>query len=912
MTYDIPSYFREDIHPSNTIILCGAGISVSPPSNIPLAQTIIDLHQKNIFSAIRNTPIESLLKTSNTFYRAKVLEYCRFEEYFEIFQKYIDSNLSLLKNLLASKCPNNFHRILATIIKKGFTILTTNFDLLIEEAFREITNKKCDVETFIDHRIGIKNTPHGRLIKLHGSNEERGELVTTIQQLSKSVYYMTDTEDWFLSLRELIKGKRIIIMGYSGSDDFDIIPLLNSDQDSSILWLNHGEENTCDEGDIKKKDIYAKIRNPSISFTTGNTETIVRYLFNNYLEKAYKSQEISSSESSGIFYENVNLLTAARFLNELQFRHDKNTSIFAPYFLCNEIGSNAYSDFIDTEMKKLVSNGMQNGVLSYYLSHYAFTDKRKQISQSDYIFLFILEQLDLTVAAKPIRDVLKKWDVKSIWKNIYMSEEIEEKFTQERSCLSGKLMLSKGLFYEFCLYVNSFVYKLITPFADWGVKNVEIKEETAKVIKTAVHMARNLNLENIIWSLCCNILQSGLWNAILSDSDKDFPFSRCTFSNRKQKIGTITSMLNSNFFSKNTVLREISSYIVFCKSFYIELYERFESAINVYAIMSSSEKLSDWMRVIRIIRSTVCVGIEKDEIDLFDPIITYVQMRKSAKKIVRIKGITAFTMWMGLMKNYKNYLPDSVTERLHKLNREILIAFGITEISKSLQVFNDCHSLKNAGLHDQALAKLYGEISNVNSKDLKSDFYEEIADNLISKREVGMAKKILLEILSEKPGLGNANYLLGFIYILENDVGKALKCFELAKEYGSGSMEVDRNIFWCYVQTKKYHNAVELVKKYRDLIHLDWYWAWDICNALEFIREHDKKVCSDLMRLLVPVGGGNDDGVARVSKLYKNAAHRQESDELAYTISLYLKKIAGRTTGLTPQSPKSKPKSDPR
>ncbi|CAF0912894.1 unnamed protein product [Didymodactylos carnosus] len=181
----------------------------------------------------------------------------RFEAVFDIIQQYIDPSLSLLDVLNSgSTTPTKVHDALA-ILALTSTVVTTNFNHLIEDAGRSRCSSKAvpfDVlytdEHFKNACISINNTispPLKGLWKLHGTvakwenNEwsliradEMGGPIVTLKLLSLT----RESEERRLFLHHLLRTRPVLVVGYSGNDDFDVTRWLRSvDTPQHILWV---------------------------------------------------------------------------------------------------------------------------------------------------------------------------------------------------------------------------------------------------------------------------------------------------------------------------------------------------------------------------------------------------------------------------------------------------------------------------------------------------------------------------------------------------------------------------------------------------------------------------------------------------------------------------------------------------
>ncbi|MFX0065889.1 MAG: tetratricopeptide repeat protein [Candidatus Hermodarchaeota archaeon] len=221
--------------------LVGAGISIEPPSGLMSAWQIM---KAIIRFGASEEAVQKLLDIKNL----------RFEFLIEQFQDSYDEELRFLNYFEAAIQPNLIHHFLAQMAQAGQYLMTTNFDTLIEcaiglnqDALRIVITRK-DFETYSDPQEMTK-TGLLPIYKLHGSlrNAKTGEdtresIIITLDALGKHKEgEIFSVETFKRSLfKRVCQGRTLVIMGYSGGDDFDIIPSLLTMQDiKRVVWISH-------------------------------------------------------------------------------------------------------------------------------------------------------------------------------------------------------------------------------------------------------------------------------------------------------------------------------------------------------------------------------------------------------------------------------------------------------------------------------------------------------------------------------------------------------------------------------------------------------------------------------------------------------------------------------------------------
>jgi tetratricopeptide (TPR) repeat protein len=232
--------------------LVGAGISMNSPSNLPSARSIIRVLLETCI------PAEELIKIQS-------IKGLRYEMIIEQVQNRFDNELKIIDYFEKFTHPNLMHLFLAYAITKTHYVITTNFDYLIEYALKKIisTENHKDIIPIITQEdftkyinlIQISQSSKYPLIKVHGSKHNiitgaktSDSIITTMKALgSKKEEGKTfDIEPFKKPLIENIFNDRtLIVFGYSGSDDFDIAPMLTNIKSlKRLIWIEHSIDNS--------------------------------------------------------------------------------------------------------------------------------------------------------------------------------------------------------------------------------------------------------------------------------------------------------------------------------------------------------------------------------------------------------------------------------------------------------------------------------------------------------------------------------------------------------------------------------------------------------------------------------------------------------------------------------------------
>lgn len=214
MAFPIDEIINElSIKDNGLVIFCGAGISIN--SGLPAAIPLIDevLNQLEIDTSDKLQLIHPDWSLAMPF-----------EMFIEIFLGNTDEHQILEIFNDGSPSTNHFFISKCHSVKILNEVYTTNFDLLIEQAFN--VNKK-GILTFKTEESFSSiefSTEKCKLIKIHGSIDDIESIRTTLSTITKKS--LTQEREKVINriFSEAGSNKRILILGYSCSDIFDIVP----------------------------------------------------------------------------------------------------------------------------------------------------------------------------------------------------------------------------------------------------------------------------------------------------------------------------------------------------------------------------------------------------------------------------------------------------------------------------------------------------------------------------------------------------------------------------------------------------------------------------------------------------------------------------------------------------------------
>nr|MDO8117221.1 tetratricopeptide repeat protein [Candidatus Sigynarchaeota archaeon] len=259
---NVPSIYFESTRLLNDLIdpafkytiIAGAGVSMDAPTCLLSARQIVGY----LIDAC--CPVEEVQKL-------KSLDGLRYEVVIEAIEKHFDKDLNFMNFFDKFENPNLIHYFIARVLLDGIgDVITTNFDYLIEYALLALNKRENYARIFPvitrpdftrfndkDSINALKGEGKLPVCKVHGSKKNiitgedtRHSLVTTMKDLGRDregagTFTVEPYKRPLLS--NLTEGRVLLVMGYSGGDDFDIGPTL---QDlvgvKSIVWINHANE----------------------------------------------------------------------------------------------------------------------------------------------------------------------------------------------------------------------------------------------------------------------------------------------------------------------------------------------------------------------------------------------------------------------------------------------------------------------------------------------------------------------------------------------------------------------------------------------------------------------------------------------------------------------------------------------
>lgn len=227
------------------IFLVGAGISINHPSCIPAAWPIMDVFCQWLSDGEQDI-YQQLMHRCSPQHGENPFDFIRFESLIQAVTRIQPEVIQVLKILETYGYPNPYHLSLMDRARQGDLVITTNFDTRLETA-AEYLDSPAQV-----FRLSTKNKrpkANTQLLKLHGSfpyrhnaNSRPRATLNQIGNIGLGFEHFPGFREWF---GEQTQNANVFVMGYSASDSFDVVPLLEQHcRAKRLVWFNYQSDAT--------------------------------------------------------------------------------------------------------------------------------------------------------------------------------------------------------------------------------------------------------------------------------------------------------------------------------------------------------------------------------------------------------------------------------------------------------------------------------------------------------------------------------------------------------------------------------------------------------------------------------------------------------------------------------------------
>ncbi|MGM8363396.1 tetratricopeptide repeat protein [Flavobacterium sp. ARAG 55.4] len=262
-------------------IFCGAGISLN--SGLPIVTQFLNYVLDSI--NVEKVDIDKILNSN-----------LPFESFIQTIKE--ESNIDHILDIFSKGEPNTNHLFIAELVKQGNlkNIFTTNFDILIEKAIKNkglVENTDFKVHKSEKDFENINwNDGKVKIIKIHGCITDKEEMAITLELVAKQILVENKNKAIASFFSKKINPK-IMVLGYSCSDVFDISPLIESidNEKSEITFIEHSQS----ELEFNQEEISERNnKNPFIQFVghriTTSTGLLIKDLWKNLISINYENK----------------------------------------------------------------------------------------------------------------------------------------------------------------------------------------------------------------------------------------------------------------------------------------------------------------------------------------------------------------------------------------------------------------------------------------------------------------------------------------------------------------------------------------------------------------------------------------------------------------------------------------------
>lgn len=217
--------------PDASVVLCGSGVSAVAPSNVPswwgLNDAVLDEIRQIALRALTSPDVRALAATA----RLEDVPLPAFSQL--IADAFAGRSWLDVLTVLNGAEPNGVHRAVMRLVADGHghTVITTNFDTLLERAGQELG---LAVPVVLRGQQGPATG--AALHKIHGSVDQPDSMVDLWLDKGRGLGPVTRTQ-----LAAACRGRHLVVLGFSGEDlvtDEDYLGLLAGDGlPSRVTWV---------------------------------------------------------------------------------------------------------------------------------------------------------------------------------------------------------------------------------------------------------------------------------------------------------------------------------------------------------------------------------------------------------------------------------------------------------------------------------------------------------------------------------------------------------------------------------------------------------------------------------------------------------------------------------------------------
>ena len=179
----------------------------------------------------------------------------------------------------------------------------------------------------------------------------------------------------------------------------------------------------------------------------------------------------------------------------------------------------------------------------------------------------------------------------------------------------------------------------------------------------------------------------------------------------------------------------------------------------------------------------------------------------------------------------------------------------------------EAEKLKEKGHHSEAISLceevLFEDPQNVIA-------LEEVGDNYLSLGQIKKAKRALIAAAKLEPESVNANYLLGFIFSLEQKWSLSVRCLERAEKNAKNNPEILRSLGWSLFNLGQQKEGIILLERVKNMTPNDSFLLCDLGVCYMLREKYAKALNLFLVAKKFDPDNQKVQDCIRIAQIFKN------------------------------------------
>jgi tetratricopeptide (TPR) repeat protein len=240
-----PAQGLPQIRAERSTALVGSGASAD--AGFPIAYEWLDeLADALITSRSTRVAVKRLARRPRNDQRSSN-DFLRFESFMDWTLEIFGNEDELFSFIDAFKTPTTIDQALAARALAGMRLLTVNFDDLLERAVERVAPRRA-LTVDVHSRRRARPLEAVPVVKLHGTwrTHSGGRTRRSGRRLRATIFAIatpdpdrTKGDRIRSAFDEHVNDRDLVVIGYSGNDELDIIPALAESSPSSVTWIDH-------------------------------------------------------------------------------------------------------------------------------------------------------------------------------------------------------------------------------------------------------------------------------------------------------------------------------------------------------------------------------------------------------------------------------------------------------------------------------------------------------------------------------------------------------------------------------------------------------------------------------------------------------------------------------------------------